>query len=119
MIDRRTFLARSSVATALAAVGIHQETPAVLPATIEHSPAVDPSHAFFAHISAYDSQREAFMSANMQIWTTANGCAVVMDDGQGGERCQIVFDQPQVVWAFTCLARLMQSQGSYQASDDR
>jgi len=42
----------------------------------------------------------------------------VMDDGQGGERRQLVFDQPQVVWAFTCMTRLMQSQGHYETAVD-
>ena len=114
MIDRRTFLARSSVATTLAAIGIKQggaeASPLALPATIEPAPALDPSHLFIGHLMAYDSDREAVVSNNFQLWTTANGCAVVMDDGQGGERRQIVFDQPQVVWAFTCMTRLMQSQ---------
>ena len=109
MIDRRTFLA---------AVGIQQEhtqaSPMALPATIEPSPAVDPSHLFIGRLMAYDSQREAVVSNNFELWTTANGCAFVMGDGQGEERRQIVFDQPDVVWAFTCMTRLMQAQGNYQ-----
>ena len=67
---------------------------------------------------AYDSQREAVVSGSFEVWTSANGCAFVMSDGQGGERRQIVFDQAQVVWAFTCMTRLMQSQGHYQDSDN-
>lgn len=122
MTDRRTFLARSSVATALAAVGIYQggaqASPLALPATVEPSPALDPPHLFIGRLTAYDSQREAVVSNNFELWTTANGCAVVMDDGQGGERRQIVFDQPQVVWAFTCMARLTQSQGHSQDADN-
>ena len=53
--------------------------------------------------------KQAVVSRSFELWTTASDCAVVMDDGQGGERRQIVFDQPQVVWAFTCMTRLMQS----------
>ncbi len=122
MIDRRTFLARSTVATALAAVGIQeggaQASPLTLPTTIEPSPALDASHLFIGSLMAYDSDREAVVSGSFELWTTVNGCAVVMDDGQGGERRQIVFDQPQVVWAFTCMTRLMQSQGHYQDADN-
>ncbi len=125
MIDRRTFLARSSVATALAAVGVQQEhtqaPPLALPATVEPAPAptaLHPSHALFGHLMAYDSDREAVVSGSFELWTTATGCAFVVGNRQGEERRQIVFDQPQVVWAFTCLARLIQQQGHYQNEDD-
>lgn len=67
---------------------------------------------------AYDSQREAVVGGSFELWTKASGCAVVMDDGQGGERRQIVFDQPEVVWAFTCMTRLMQSQGHDETAVD-
>ncbi len=36
-----------------------------------------------------------------------------MDHAQGGDRRQIVFDQTDVVWAFTCMLRLIQQQGRY------
>jgi len=67
---------------------------------------------------AYDSDREAVVSGSFELWTTATGCAFVMGDGQGEERRQIVSDQPDVVWAFTCMMRLIQSQGHYQDADN-
>lgn len=123
MIDRRAFLQRTGAAAALlstcgvsGAVAAENAPEAV---TSEPTAALDPAHLFIGRLMAYDSQREAVVSNNFEFWTTAHGAAIVMDDGQGGERRSIVFDQPQVVWAFTCLARLMQSQGTYQPSDDR
>ena len=81
-------------------------------------PGAGPSHLCIGRLMAYDSQREAVVNGSFELWTTANGCAVVMDDGQGGERRGIVFEQPQVVWAFTCMTRLMQSQGHYKTAVD-
>jgi len=67
-------------------------TPLILPAPVEPSPALDHSHLFIGRLMAYDSQREAVVSGSFELWTKASGCAAVMDDGQGGERRQIVFD---------------------------
>ncbi len=91
------------------------------PATSEPSPAPparEPSHTLLGHLMAYDSDREAVVSGSFELWTTATGCAFVMGNRQGEERRQILFDQPQVVWAFTCMTRLIQSQGHYQDADN-
>ena len=92
-----------------------------LPATIEPSPAPparDPSHTLLGHLMAYDSGREAVVSGSFELWTTTTGCAFVMGNRQGEDRRQIVFDQPDVIWAFTCMMRLIQSQGIYQATGE-
>ncbi len=81
-------------------------------------PARDPSHTLLGHLMAYDSDREAVVSGSFELWTTTTGCAFVMGNRQGEERRQIVFDQPDVIWAFTCMMRLIQSQGIYQATGE-
>jgi len=67
---------------------------------------------------AYDSDREAVVSGSFELWTTTTGCAFVMGNRQGEDRRQIVFDQPDVIWAFTCMMRLIQQQGHYQDADN-
>jgi len=81
-------------------------------------PARDPSHTLLGYLMAYDSDREAIVSGAFELWTTATGCAFVMGNRQGEDRRQIVFDQPDVIWAFTCMLRLIQSQGIYQATGE-
>ncbi len=122
MIDRRTFLARSTVATALAAVGIQQggaqASPLALPATI--TPAVEAVEVvevqevelFEGFWSTYDRGHTRFLANHIVLWAEPGRCGMTaggIDTGMPGER--IEFEDPRIAWAFTCMMRLMRSQG--------
>ncbi len=123
MIDRRTFLARSSVATALAAVGIQQEhtqaSPLALPATI--TPAVDvvevdvqPLESFEGFWSTYDQVNQRFLANHIKLWATHDRCGMIASSHEAGDPGQRVdFEDPKIVWAVTCMMRLMRNQSRY------
>ena len=120
MIDRRTFLARSSVATALAAVGIQQggasASPLALPATI--TPAVDvvevevqPLESFEGFWSTYDQVNQRFLANHIKLWATHDRCGMTASSHEAGDPGQrIDFEDPKIAWAFTCMMRLMRNQ---------
>ena len=126
MIDRRSFLAKSSVATALAAVGIQQAgaqaPPAVLPATIEPAQSPAPIAAggepgeiverFSGHWTTYDHPNRIVLGNSVELWATRTACGMTCRPAGGddpGER--IEFDDRRIVWAFTCMMRLMRIHG--------
>jgi hypothetical protein len=121
VIDRRTFLARSSVATALAAVGVQpggaSPSPLALPATI--TPAVDvvevevqPLESFEGFWSTYDQVNQRFLANHIELWATHDRCGMTASSHEAGDPgLRIEFEGPKIAWAFTCMMRLMRSQG--------
>ena len=123
MIDRRTFLAQSSVATALAAVGMQQggasASPLALPATI--TPPVEvveddvqEVESFEGFWSTYDQVNQRFLANHITLWATHDRCGMAASSIQSGDQGQRVeFEDPMIAWAFTCMMRLMRRQSNY------
>ena len=100
MIDRRTFLARSSVATALAAVSIQsgaaQASPLALPATIALTVEVvevdvQELESFEGFWSTYDQVNQRFLSNHIKLWATHDRCCMTVSSdhaGSTGERIE-------------------------------
>ncbi|MDQ3657426.1 MAG: twin-arginine translocation signal domain-containing protein [Chloroflexota bacterium] len=123
MIDRRTFLARSSVATALATVGIRpggaQASPTALPAPIPITSTVEvveddaqDAEAFEGFWSTYDQVNNRFLANHIALWAERDRCGMTaggINADIPGER--IEFEDPKIVWAITCMMRLMRKQG--------
>lgn len=98
MIDRRSFLAKSSVAAALAAVGIQPEgasaAPLALPATITPArvesltPEVvedpGPIHRFSGAWTTLDRYNNVILFNEMEIWATSRQCGFVVSGGAAG-----------------------------------
>ncbi len=126
MIDRRTFLARSSVATALAAVGIQpggaSPSPLALPATITPAVEVVDAHvqdleAFTGFWSTYDQVNQRFLANHIKLWATHDRCGMTASSHEAGDPGQrIEFEDPKIAWAFTCMMRLMRKNSGYSST---
>ena len=111
MIDRRTFLARSSVATALAAVGIQQGAASAsllaLPATITPPVEVVDAHvqeleAFTGFWSIYDQVNRCLLANRVELWATYDRCGMTASSVDPDSPAEYIeFEDPKIVWAFT------------------
>lgn len=121
MIDRRTFLARSSVATALAAVemqGGANASPLALPATIALpvdvvEPDVLKRESFSGSWMSFDRMNNCIITNRIELWATADACGMTAASLIGDDVGQrIESEDPKIAWAFTCMMRLMRSQST-------
>ena len=117
------FLARSSVITALAAVGAQQgdtsASPLALPATItppaevidDHVQELESLEGFW---STYDHVNQRFLANHVKLWATQDRCEMTASSHEAGDPGQrIEFEDPTIAWAFTCMMRLMRNQSRY------
>lgn len=79
-------------------------------------PAVDPEPRglFEGMWSSYDHTNRVLIGNRIELWATRTKCGMtcrpVLNDDDPGER--IEFDDRRIVWAFTCIMRLMLKQGT-------
>lgn len=82
------------------------------PATIteQESNANDLTHRFTGHWMMFDHEERIALSAGVHLWATDTECGFEMSDGRGGDAQRIRFDDKKIVWAMTCMIRLMRRQ---------
>ena len=67
----------------------------------------DTTHRFTGHWTLFDHEQRIALSAGVHLWAGPASCGFEMSDGRGGGAERIEFDQRQIVWAVTCMIRLM------------
>ena len=69
-------------------------------------------HQLAGHWLMYDQVNRELVGNFVEMWATDTECGFIMSDGLGGPREMIRFDQPHVVWAMTCMMRMMRRQAT-------
>lgn len=65
---------------------------------------------FNGALTTYDHTDQAVLSNMIEMRVSPGTVEIVMGDGLDGPRKRIRFDDKKIVWAFTCMVRLMRKQ---------
>ncbi len=70
----------------------------------------DLTQRFTGHLMLFDHEQRVTLSAGARLWVGPASCGFDLADGHGGEWRRLVFEQRQIVWAMTCMVRLLRRQ---------
>ncbi len=69
-----------------------------------------PTDRLVGHWTMYDQATREILSNDVELWASPTECGVVI--GNGDDRRAIHFDDKKIVWALTCMIRLMRKHGA-------
>lgn len=78
----------------------------------------DRDQRFTGHFLLFDHDQRIALSTGVQMWAGPVSCGFEMSDGRGGGLERVEFEQRQIVWAMTCMIRLMRRR-AYRATTPR
>ncbi len=68
---------------------------------------IETNQRFTGHWMMFDHEQRVPLSTGVHLWAGPASCGFELSDGRGGEAERIAFDDRRIVWAITCMIRLM------------